>query len=187
MRSAGNPPRRAPGVNMTQRFVREGRLDREPLVAELRRFLDLVLREMRLELAYDIAMPPLEPGGAESPEVLVNFRGPDQELVLAHQAELLLALEYLAMRWLGLEPALYDRIRFDAAEYRASRLEELKLSARVAAQRVRETHQPFRFNPMSSRERRIIHIELAGANGVRTESEGVGDQRHLVIYSTETK
>lgn len=172
---------------MTQRFVRDGQLEREPLVVELRRFLDLVLGETHLELAYDITTPPPDPGGAESPEVLVDFRGPDQELVLAHHAELLLALEYLALRWLGLEPALHDRIRFDAAEYRAARLEELKLSARVAAQRVRETNQPFLFNPMPSRERRIIHLELTGASGVRTESEGVGEQRHLVIYPTGTK
>jgi len=52
----------------------------------------------------------------------------------------------------------------------------------VAAQRVRETGQPHRFNPMSSRERRIIHLELNGAPGVRTMSEGTGDRRQLVIY-----
>jgi spoIIIJ-associated protein len=52
----------------------------------------------------------------------------------------------------------------------------------VAAQRVRETGQPQRFNPMSSRERRIIHLELNGAPGVRTMSEGMGDRRQLVIY-----
>jgi len=67
------------------------------------------------------------------------------------------------------------------------RLEELKLSARVAAQRVREKGQAFRFNPMSSRERRIIHLELNGAAGVRTVSEGVGDHRQLVIYPASGK
>ena len=73
-------------------------------------------------------------------------------------------------------------MRFDCADYRATHLEELKLSARVAAQRVRETGQEFQFNPMSSRERRIIHMELSGAAGVRTMSEGVGERRYLVIY-----
>jgi predicted RNA-binding protein Jag len=37
---------------------------------------------------------------------------------------------------------------------------------------------------MSSRDRRIIHLELTGALGVRTMSEGSGDHRHLVIYPT---
>jgi spoIIIJ-associated protein len=56
----------------------------------------------------------------------------------------------------------------------------------VAAQRVRETNQPFRFNPMSSRERRIVHLELNGAPGVRTVSEGAGDRRQLVIYPAQS-
>jgi len=100
---------------------------------------------------------------------------------------LLLALEYLAHRSLRLDPRLHDRVRFDCGDYRATHLDELKLSARVAAQRVRETGQPFRFNPMSPRERRIVHLELSGAAGVRTASEGSGDRRQLVIYPATKK
>jgi spoIIIJ-associated protein len=172
---------------MIQRFIRDGRLDVAPLTEELRRFLDLTLREMHLELRYAISTAAPKSGESESPELVVDFSGLDQDLLLGRQGELLLALEYLAVRWLGLEPRFYDRIRLDSGDYRAMRLDELKLSARVAAQRVRETHQPFRFNPMPSRERRLIHLELTGAPGVRTESEGSGDQRHLVIYPTEKK
>ena len=148
-------------------------------VAELTRFLDLALREMGLALEYDIS----EPGAsAEDAEISVSFKGEDEPLLLERNAELLLALEYIAHRWLRLEPRMHDRVRFDCGDYRGTRLDELKLSARVAAQRVRETGQPFRFNPMSPRERRIVHLELNGAPGVRTISEGSGDRRHLVIY-----
>jgi spoIIIJ-associated protein len=52
---------------------------------------------------------------------------------------------------------------------------------------VRETGQVFRFNPMSPRERRLIHLELSGAQGVRTMSEGVGDRRQLVVYPVVKK
>ena len=83
-----------------------------------------------------------------------RFSGADQDFLLERNAELLLALEHVGHRWLRLDPRLHDRVRFDCGEYRALRLEELKLSARVAAQRVRETGQAFRFNPMSPRERR---------------------------------
>lgn len=121
-------------------------------------------------------------GAAADPEILIAFRGDDADLLLERNAELLLALEHVAHRWLRLDPRLHDQVRFDCGDYRAVRLDELKLSARVAAQRVRETGQPFRFNPMSPRERRIIHLELTGAQGVRTASEGVGDRRQLVIY-----
>jgi len=68
------------------------------------------------------------------------------------------------------------------ALFRALRLEELKLSARVAAGRVRETQTPFRFNAMSSRERRILHLVLKEEPGVRSESEGSGEDRQVVVY-----
>jgi spoIIIJ-associated protein len=155
-------------------------LDSARAVAELKRFLDLTVREMGLATEFEVSAPP----GSET-EVVVTFSGADQDLLLEKNAELLLALEHIAHRWLRLDPRLHDRVRFDCGDYRATRLAELKLSARVAAQRVRETGQPFQFNPMSSRERRIVHLELAGAPGVRTASEGSGDRRQLVIYPAD--
>jgi spoIIIJ-associated protein len=155
----------------------EARLDRERAIAELQRYLDLAVREMGLEISFEISTPATVGGGADDKDVLVAFGG----------AELLLALEHVGHRWLRLDPRLHDRVRFDCGEYRAQRLDELKLSARVAAQRVRETGQVFRFNPMSPRERRLIHLELSGAQGVRTMSEGVGDRRQLVVYPVVKK
>jgi spoIIIJ-associated protein len=165
----------------------EARLDRNRAVVELKRFLDLAVREMGLAIEYEILTPGATASAPGEPEVAVVFHGDDEALLLEHNADLLLALEHVAHRWLRLDPRLHDHVRFDCGGYRATRLEELKLSARVAAQRVRETGQPFRFNPMSSRERRLIHLELNGAAGVRTMSEGAGDRRQLVIYPANKK
>jgi predicted RNA-binding protein Jag len=170
----------------------------EELLPRLKAFLDLVAGEMALVIQYDISTTSesesddrgrAQEDGSEKRRaahgetgLLVRFGGDDEEILLARNGELLLALEYLAHRWLRLPPALHDGVRFECGDFRAHRLEELKLSARVAAQRVRETGQPFPFNPMSSRDRRTIHLELNGAAGVRTTSEGSGDHRHLVIY-----
>ncbi|MGH9716905.1 MAG: R3H domain-containing nucleic acid-binding protein [Candidatus Acidiferrales bacterium] len=162
-------------------------LDRERVTENVRRFVDLAIREIGLELEYEISASAQAGADAGEPSITVSFRGPDEELLLAQQAELLLGLEHVAHRWLRLDPRLHDRVRFDCGGYRATMLDELKLSARVAAQRVRETGQPFRFNPMSARERRIIHLELTGALGVRTISEGAGDRRQLIIYPLTNK
>ena len=56
------------------------------------------------------------------------------------------------------------------------------MTARVAAERVQASRQPFRLNPMSSRERRIVHLALKEMTGVRTESVGVGEERQVVIH-----
>ena len=172
---------------MLQPFVHDGKIDRVALTAELRRFLDLLLGSARFELAYEVCLRDsvAAEDAVESPEIEVVFRGRDQDVLLERNAELLQALEYIALRWLRLDPHFYDHVRFDSGGYRALRIEELKLSARVAADRVRETRQPFRFNPMSSRERRIIHLVLKEQPGVRTASEGVGEQRQVIVYPAE--
>src|ERR1700722_15548857 len=165
----------------------EARLDRANAQLELKRYLDLALREMGLAISYEVSTPATIGGAADETDIVVAFSGDDQELLLERNAELLLALEYLGHRWLRLDPRLHDRVRFDCGDHRATHLEELKPPARVPPQRVRETGQPFHFNPMSPRERRILHLALTGAAGVRTESEGSGDRRQLVIYPATKK
>jgi spoIIIJ-associated protein len=167
-------------------LIIDGKLNHAAITAELRRCIDTLLQKSRFQLNYEIrATGPAAVQELESPEIVVEFKGKDQGLLLEHNAELLLALEHISLRWLWLDPQFYGRIRFDSAGYRGIRIEELKLSARVAAGRVRETHAPFRFNAMSSRERRILHLVLKEEAGVRSESEGTGEDRYLVVYPAD--
>jgi len=169
-------------------LVRDGKLDREAVSTELRRCLDTIVRAGRFDLQFGVELPDTKAAeGLAAPEVVVNFDGRDQQLLLDHGAELLKALEYIAVRWLRLDPKLHDHVRFDCGNYRADRLAELKLSAQVAADRVRETRVPFRFNPMGARERRIIHLVLKDRPGIRTASEGMGDSRQVVIFPADSK
>jgi spoIIIJ-associated protein len=167
----------------------EGKLDHESATAELGRFLDTTLPSARLELTYRVERPEASAADdeLETPEIVVVFDGADRGLLLDRGAELLKALEYIAVRWLRLEPQFHDRVRFDCGDYRANRMMELRVSAELAAQRVRETHQPFRFNPMSPRERRIVHLAMKDEPGVRTTSEGRGDERRVVLFPAEAK
>ena len=76
----------------------------------------------------------------------------------------------------------HSRISFDANDYRLLRIEELRLAATTAAEKVKRTGVPFRFNPMNSRERRVIHLALRGEQAVRSESQGTGPTRQVVVY-----
>lgn len=169
--------------------VRDGQLDREAAAAVLRRFLDPVIRAARWQLSYTIrtAEPSRDPHAVEQAEVLVDFSGRDQDVLLERGGEVLKALEHLAFKALRIEPQFHEKLRLDCGGYRALRLEELKLTARVAAERVQTTRQPFRLNPMSPRERRVVHLALKEMPGVRTESVGVGDERQVVIYPADAK
>jgi spoIIIJ-associated protein len=118
----------------------------------------------------------------ETPDVVVKFSGPDVDLLLANKAELLLALEHVTMEMLRMPSEDHSRISFDANDYRLLRIEELRLSATTAADKVKRTGIPFRFNPMNSRERRVIHLALRNEPAVRSESLGSGPSRQVVVY-----
>jgi len=141
-------------------------------------------------LELKVHVHPVSADGAGSggdAEVLADLDGKDKEILLERGAELLKAFEHLAFRALRLEPAYHEKIHIDCGGYRALRFEELRMTARVAAERVQTSRQPFRLNPMSSRERRIVHMALKDMSGVRTESSGVGEDRQVVIHPADNK
>lgn len=123
----------------------------------------------------------------ENPDLVVRFTGPDVEVLLANKAELLLALEQLTMEALRMAPEEHSRICFDANDHRMLRIQELRMSAQAAAERVKKTHAPFHFSPMNSRERRILHLSLRGETEVRSESVGEGPIRQVVVVPSDMK
>jgi spoIIIJ-associated protein len=116
-----------------------------------------------------------------TPEITVELTGSDTPLLLARNGELLHAIEHIAAKILRLEPEEHDRISFDAEGFKATRTRELDMMAEMAIERVRATGRPYSFSPMSSRERRIVHMTLA-KSGLPTASSGVGPGRFVVLY-----
>jgi spoIIIJ-associated protein len=145
-------------------------------------FLKPTLQAGGFDLRYDVLDTEPAADEFETPDVVVKFSGPDVDLLLSNKAELLLALEHVTMEMLRMPSEDHSRISFDANDYRLLRIEELRLSAVTAAEKVKRTGQPFRFNPMNSRERRVIHLALRGETTVRSESIGSGPARQVVVY-----
>ena len=147
-------------------------------------FLNGLVKHAGLKLKYRIIVDPqiTDDRDWERPEILVEFAGPDSSLLLARGAELLRSLELLAMEMLHLPGNEHEKISFDCMGHRKARLEELRLSARVAADKVRQSGSPYHFAPMSSRERRILHLALRDEQDLVTESAGEGLRRSVVLY-----
>jgi spoIIIJ-associated protein len=168
---------------MAKELMREGKLDRQATVEVLRAFLEKIVRAGKLELKVTVRSAEPTSGTEEGEaEVFADLDGKDKEILTARGGEVLKALEHLAFRALGLEPAFHEKIHLDCGGFRAVRFEELRMTARVAAERVLTSKQPFQLNAMSSRERRIVHLALKDMPGVRTESVGTGEERHIVIH-----
>jgi spoIIIJ-associated protein len=149
-------------------------------------FLKPVLQTARLQVEFDVRPASLE-SDLITPDYVVEFHGRDIELLLEQRAELLLALEQLTLEVLRVPHDDRHRVVFDADDYRMMRIEELRLAAEAAAERVKKTGMPYKFGPMSSRERRIIHLALRDDPAVETTSEGVAPNRHTVIHAAKAK
>jgi spoIIIJ-associated protein len=167
---------------MTQEFIRDGKFDRQAATDALKKFLDDIVRASGLALHVSVRAVPDDAANSSDAEVFADLDGRDKDVLLERNAEALKALEHLAFRALRLDTAYHDKIHVDCGGYRALRFEELRMTARVAAERVQTSRQPFRLNPMSSRERRIVHLALKDVAGVRTESTGTGEDRQVVIH-----
>ncbi|HEY7095482.1 MAG TPA: R3H domain-containing nucleic acid-binding protein [Terriglobales bacterium] len=152
-------------------------------------FLRAIISHTGLRLKYRITVdPPLpEERDWERPEILVELAGPDSPFVLERGAELLRAIELLAIEMLRLPGNEHEKVSFDCMRHRAMRLEELRMAASVAAEKVRKSGMPYEFAPMSSRERRIVHLALREESDLHTESQGEGNRRCLVVYPKNYK
>jgi spoIIIJ-associated protein len=153
----------------------------------IEQFLNRVFRLAGFKLEYTVTEGETPHPDFENPDMLVRFSGADVELLLANKAELLLALEQLTMEALGMPPEEHSRVCFDANDYRILRIEELRMSALAAAERVKKSKLPFHFSPMNSRERRIIHLALRNETEIRSESVGMGPIRQVVVVPSDLK
>lgn len=72
----------------------------------------------------------------------------------------------------------------DAEGYRARRAEQLKSLALATQERCLRENAPQRLEPMLPSERKIVHLALAEAGNVRTESEGEEPERRVVVFPT---
>jgi spoIIIJ-associated protein len=157
----------------------------DSLQPKLDAFLKPLLAHAEFDLSYELGVPENPHPEVENPEVTVWFRGGDVDLLLANRAELLLALEHLAMEALHMPAEDHSLLCFDANDYRLLRLEELRMSALAAAEKVKRTRVPFHFNPMTSRERRVIHLALRDEKELRSESVGAGPARAVVVVPAD--
>jgi spoIIIJ-associated protein len=155
-------------------------------IAELLRAI-VSLGSIRLKYRITVDPPLPQERDWERPEILVQLSGPDSTLLLERGGELLRAIELLAIEMLRLPPNEHEKISFDCMNQRAMRIEELRMAAAVAAEKVSKSGVPYEFAPMSSRERRILHLALRDYQDLHTESRGEGPRRCLVVYPKDYK
>lgn len=113
---------------------------------------------------------------------IIDILGDDLGVLIGPRGETLEALQYLAR--LIVAHQLQQRANFvvDVEGYRERREQALVRLAERMADKARERGQPVSLEPMSSYERRVIHMALRDAPDVYTESTGEGKYRKVRIF-----
>ena len=134
------------------------------------------------ELVVSLRMDLLLEGRVEDETLQLNLTGADRPFLLSNNASLLNSIEYLLNKIFRSSKDEAPGISLDSDNYRKHREAELVLLAQMASEKVISFQRPLSLQPMIPRERRIVHLALAGIEGVRSQSDGEGDNRSITIY-----
>jgi len=118
---------------------------------------------------------------AEPGTILLAVSGEESGLVIGRRGQTLDALEYLVNREEGRGSDAAGRVVVDVERYRERRRESLEQLARRLAEKAKQTGRVVTLNPMSPRDRRVVHLTLQDDAGVTTRSQGEGHYRKVLV------
>ena len=111
----------------------------------------------------------------------INIETEMSGLLIGRGGENLDALQHLLRLILVSEAGEFFPVLVDVSGYRALREKDLMAEAKTIAEKVLETGELIELEPMSSYERRLVHLALQDIEGIETDSMGVGAERRVVI------
>lgn len=144
------------------------------------------LEKARAMLAELVRLCGIE-GSVEVVDQALVIHGDTSGLLIGRRGQTLDALEYIVNRAVGHDEERAAHVAVDANDYRARRRAALESMAHRMAERARSKGRPVALNPMSPRERRIVHLALQGDPSLTTRSAGSGFYRRLLIVPASSR
>lgn len=147
-------------------------------------FVRRVVADMELDLTVGMK-------NGENGDTVITVDGEGAGVLIGHHGETLDSLQYLAnlaanKKEKGAKTE-YVKVTIDVEGYRAKREEALRALARRMAAKVIKYKKSVMLEPMNPYERRIIHSEVQGIEGVSTNSIGSENNRRVVMFLDDSK
>lgn len=117
----------------------------------------------------------------EGSRAAVSIVGADLTRLVGPDGATLEALQELTRLAVHRETGVRSRLMLDIGGHRARRRDELAELGRAQAEKVRESGETVRLDPMTPFERKVVHDAVATVEGVVSESEGEEPERRIVI------
>lgn len=115
----------------------------------------------------------------DASEILIETE--DAGKIIGYRGDSISAIQYLANIIEGNKNPHAKRVTVDSGDYKQKREQNLRNLAIRVAGRVSETGRPYKLDPMTAYERRIVHTELQNYPSVETHSEGVEPFRRIIV------
>lgn len=106
---------------------------------------------------------------------------PQSGVLIGNDGEHLKAINYLAKR-IAEKKGLPTTFHIDIGGYEEARRKKIAIVANIYAERARYFKASVPMEPMNPYDRLIVHATLQGVPDVTTSSEGVGQNRHVVVF-----
>jgi len=161
----------------------ESSLEHDPLLDRTEAIISKLIHMMGLE-----AQVSANYGDIDRPDrrfIQVDIRGNDLSVLIGRRSETLNAFQYVASLIIGKESQQFVQLQMDVEGYRARREKQLAQMANRMADQVAKMGRKQTMEPMTSAERRIVHIALREHPAVTTESTGEDPRRKVVILPKE--
>lgn len=121
----------------------------------------------------------------DAPTYVVDIDGRNLNYLIGYRGETLFGLQYYLSLVVFQQTGEWARVVVDINGYRESRNERLEDQARKAIDKARFFREAVSMRPMSSFERRTVHMFVSEYDDVFTESEGEGRDRRIIIKLKE--
>lgn len=112
----------------------------------------------------------------------VECNGPDMGVLIGRFGQTIDAVQYLVNAIVARREGERVEVTVDAAGYRQRRRAALEALALESAERALESGASVELEPMTSIERKVVHLRLKEHEGVETSSEGTEPNRFVVIH-----
>jgi len=158
-------------------------LEQDPLLDRTEAVISKLIHMMGLQ-----AQVSAHYGDIDRPDrryIHVDVRGKDLSVLVGRRSETLNAFQYVASLIIGKETQQFVQLVVDVEGYRARREKQLAQMAERMADQVAKNGKKQTLEPMTSAERRIVHIALREHPAVTTESTGEDPHRKVMILPKE--
>lgn len=148
----------------------------------IKEIIEEILQKMGF--SFELEIKKEESEKEEESRINCNIKTEDSSFLIGQHGINLEALQHVAR--LIIRKRTENKVNFtlDVNGYRQEKSQAVSQLAKIMAEQAIAGKRAVVLRPMSSFERRIVHMELSGNSQVSTESIGEGEERKVIIKPT---